>query len=59
MTVKSAMGNENWSMIERNRILYNWEISRRIEEEKSECKCRKMTEDEIKKYCGGKNKPCN
>lgn len=52
MTTKSAMGNENWSMIEHNRILYNWQLSRRIEEEKSECVSRKMTAEEIEKYCG-------
>ena len=50
MTLKSVIGSENYNIIERNRILYNWDLSVRIEEEKSECFTRKMTEEEMEMY---------
>jgi hypothetical protein len=50
MTLKSIIGNEDYNIIERNRVLYNWDLSVRIEEERTDCKTRKMTDEEMEMY---------
>ena len=51
VTVASIIKNSTYDVTDNNAILFNYKLDKRIMEETKECTCRKMSEDEIKKYC--------
>lgn len=51
VSLKGLLTETQMELIGDNRVLYNYQIDKRIMEETKECTCRKMSDAEKEKYC--------